>query len=111
MRKRFAAHRLFIADRGYLKHQVVELEAGRVRDIYPLQGEQESTEWLPGIILLLPTDKYAADIERCLAEMRNVLLPEVPQMKPEEDWVALFFSGFDFTTMQLVGGTPHRQLR
>ena len=52
--KRYASHFLFLPEYGYLRRQVVETEEGTIVRIFPLTEEVENTEWLPGVILLLP---------------------------------------------------------
>ncbi len=47
--RRVAAHEVVTPERVFAPG-VVELEAGRVVDVYSLVGEQASTEWLGGVI-------------------------------------------------------------
>lgn len=127
--KRFASHYLFMPDVGFIKQQVVEItDEGVVRDTFPLTEEIESVEWMPGVIVLLPTDQ--------LEEIKNtgMILKNIPvfQINPsnilnqssrcfeeslkelKEKGEVLFpvlFYPFDFISMQPVDGTRHRLLR
>ena len=49
--RRVAAHRV-VTDQGTTDMGVVEIVDGNVVSIYPLQGEQAATEWLPGTICI-----------------------------------------------------------
>ena len=54
MMKRFASHYLLIPGVGFVKQQVVEIsDEGVAQNIFPLNEEVESVEWLPGLIVLL----------------------------------------------------------
>ena len=127
--KRFASHYLFMPDVGFIKQQVVEItDEGVVRDTFPLTEEIESVEWMPGVIVLLPSDQ--------LEEIKNtgMILKNIPvfQINPsnilnqssrcfeeslkelKEKGEVLFpvlFYPFDFISMQPVDGTRHRLLR
>lgn len=82
--KRFASHYLYVADSGFLKQYVIEMEDEHVVKFFPLTEEIESVEWMPGIIELMP----------------------------EADKLCAYHSyPFDFKTMQPVAGTQRRQLR
>ncbi|MBP5258117.1 MAG: hypothetical protein K6A98_04980 [Prevotella sp.] len=48
---RYAAHRV-IGGSNTIANGVVEITGGRVTNIYPLHGEQHSTVWLPGEIIV-----------------------------------------------------------
>ena len=49
MMKRFASHYLLIPGVGFVKQQVVEIsDEGVAQNIFPLNEEVESVEWLPG---------------------------------------------------------------
>ena len=125
--KRFASHYLFMPDVGFIKQQEVEItDEGVVRDTFPLT--EESVEWMPGVIVLLPADQ--------LEEIKNtgMILKNIPvfQINPsnilnqssrcfeeslkelKEKGEVLFpvlFYPFDFISMQPVDGTRHRLLR
>ena len=51
-RHRYAAHYLYTPSSGYLKRYGVEMEGERLVRIFPVDGEMERTEWLPGVIRL-----------------------------------------------------------
>ena len=127
--KRFASHYLFMPDVGFIKQQVVEItDEGVVRDTFPLTEEIESVEWMPGVIVLLPTDQLEEIIKT------GMILKNIPvfQINPsnilnqssrcfeeslkelKEKGEVLFpvlFYPFDFISMQPVDGTRHRLLR
>lgn len=52
--RRYASHYLWVPGEGYLRQQVVEVRGCRAVRHYPLPGEVEGVEWLPGVIVLLP---------------------------------------------------------
>lgn len=107
--KRYASHFLFLPEYGYLRRQVVETEEGTIVRIFQLTEEVENTEWLPGVMLLLP----AADADMPeFGRQRNLLEampPEVEEKLSSFTPVVLF--PFDFTTMRPVAGTQRRPLR
>ncbi|WP_294605801.1 hypothetical protein [uncultured Bacteroides sp.] len=112
--KRYAAHFIFIPEYGYLKQYVVEVEKGCVVSVFPLTEEMEGVEWFPGVIALL-TDKddISAKLHDIFQKQKEVL-KKVPETLYKEPFFArlvpYLFYPFDFTTMQPVGGTRHRQL-
>lgn len=54
MMKRFASHYLLIPGVGFVKQQVVEIsDEGVAQNIFPLNEEVESVEWLPGLIVFV----------------------------------------------------------
>ena len=124
--KRFASHYLLIPDVGFIKQQVVEVNAeGIVQGIFPLTEEIESVEWMPGVIALLSADQYATlgtdytDLtvscfkpgdphDLCLNSLNEYL--NVRKRRGEALFPCLFYP-FDFTSMQPVDGTRHRLLR
>lgn len=125
--KRFASHYLLIPDVGFIKQQVVEVNAeGIVQGIFPLTEEIESVEWMPGVIVLLSADQYTAlgtdytdfmvlfhfkpdnPHDSCLNSLNEYL--HVMERKGEALFPYLFYP-FDFTSMQPVDGTRHRLLR
>ena len=53
--KRYASNFLFLPGHGCLKQYVVEMDEGQgASRVFPLTEEVENTEWLPGVIVLLP---------------------------------------------------------
>ena len=132
MMKRFASHYLLIPDVGFIKQQVVEVNAeGIVQGIFPLTEEIESVEWMPGVIALLSAEQYATlgtdytdftvlsyfklgnPHDSCLNSLNeylNVRNLNVRKRKGEALFPCLFYP-FDFTSMQPVDGTRHRLLR
>lgn len=116
--KRYASHYLFVAGKGYLPRQVVEISNERVSRIFPLTEEIENTAWLPGAILLLPTSLNqeiqgtAANSVRVAAQFSANLLKETFQLIPGHlKYSVLYFPNFDFTTMRPVAGTRHIPLQ
>lgn len=62
--KRYAAIKLIFPSGMGLQHQVVEVDKkGRPLCCYPLSGEQHSTEWLPGVLLLSPLQLCTDDLK------------------------------------------------
>ena len=56
--KRYASHFLFLPGHGCLKQYVVEMDEGQgASRVFPLTEEVENTEWLPGVIVLLPFEE------------------------------------------------------
>lgn len=127
--KRYASHRLCIAGKGFLPHRyVVETEEGRVSRLFPLEGEPEDTEWLPGALLLLPENQIAS-LPECLEqsarffpEIRLILSGNQADYKinqadsPDEPayslcgLVAVHLPGFNLVSMKPAAGTRHRLL-
>lgn len=118
--KRYASHFLFLPGYGYLKRYVVEMDEERhVTRIFPLTEEVEDTEWLPGVIALLPagnvtspdwleTGNGASPFE----EERSLLTTPPPGIgEGIARLLPWLFSPFDFTLMQPVAGTRRRLLR
>lgn len=108
--KRYASHFLFLSGHGYLKQHVVEIgEEQHISRIFPLTEEVEDTEWLPGVIALLPeTETGNPHFDKChnmLMEIPPGIEKELPSLVP---W--LFFP-FDFTIMQPGAGTQRKLLR
>lgn len=108
--KRYASHFLFLSGHGYLKQYVVEMGEGQyVSRIFPLTGEVENTEWLPGVIALLPETEAGNQLfDKChniLAEVPPGIGKELPHLVP---W--LYFP-FDFVTMKLGAGTQRKRLQ
>ena len=129
MMKRFASHYLLIPGVGFVKQQVVEIsDEGVAQNIFPLNEEVESVEWLPGLIVLLSVHQME-EIKNTGMILKNIPvfqinLPSVSNQssqcfneylqEAEKKGEALFsylFYPFDFTSMQPVDGTRHRLLR
>lgn len=104
--KRFSAHYLWHPRSGFLKQQVVEIEAGRVSNVFPLTEEIEAVEWLPGVIVLSPTDSAT---EHAIRRM----FQEGPTDKEnlDEAYFSYWLHPFDFTSMKPVAETRHKLLR
>lgn len=135
--KRFAAHYLFLPNAGFIKHCGIELSAtGGVKRIFPLAEEVESVEWHPGVIVLISRKdaeymkinnamfeknialfitnhpnafkKLWDDCEDKLNEISNSL----SAVKNDIDTlIPYLLYPFDFTSMQLVAETRHKQLQ
>lgn len=60
--KRYAAQYLFVAGQGYLKMMVAEVRDGYVVSLFSLKKEVENTEWLPGVLLLIPDGGDRQDV-------------------------------------------------
>jgi hypothetical protein len=120
--KRYASHYLMLPGIGYLKRQVVELsERGTVERIFPLEGELESVEWLPGVIALLPEPGDSTppddslvfslatinqdDITACVNQWWKLV------ERVGTNFVACLYAPFDFTAMQPVGEIQRKLLR
>ena len=78
--RRYASHYIYVPGRGYLKNHAVEVEAGRMVRLIPLEGEMAATEWLPGVL------------------------------RVEEDGQVFHYFPFNFSSLQPVAGTRRRQL-
>ena len=60
--KKFACHRLYLTPHEYLRRASVTLdEQGRVANYQLLTEETASTEWIGGVIFLLPQEEIASD--------------------------------------------------
>lgn len=111
--KRYAAHFIFIPGCGYFKQCMVEVEQDNVMSVFPLTEEIEGVEWFPGVIALL-------DKRNAVVEWNNVfpkqadILREFPLSFGKgrflQGLVPYLFYPFNFTSMQPVAGTRHRQL-
>lgn len=127
--KRFASHYVLIPAEGYLKQQVVEVDGNdrTVCNVFPLTGEPESVEWMPGVIALL-TEKQVEEMKKDM----GLFFKDIPMSssgspvlssslcfddylrQAEKEGVVLLpylFYPFDFIAMQPVGGTRHRLLQ
>lgn len=107
--KRYAAHFLFLPGHGYLKQYVVEVGEGQcISHLFPLTEEVENTEWLPGVIALLPETESG---NSCFDECRDILPALLPGMGEElHGLVPWLLFPFDFTAMRPVSGTRRRPL-
>ena len=109
MMKRFASHFVYFPGKGFLKRCVVEIQNGDAVRLFPLAGEVESTEWKPGVIVLVPeeeaVDAVAFDkpvlLDENPVEVRDILPCRVPYL----------FYPFDFIGMKPVAGTRRIRLR
>lgn len=118
MMKRFASHYLFVAEVGFFKQQVVELEDGFASHIFPLTEEIESVEWLPGVIILCPQSDVISTMQLLTKGLSS---PFGAERQPDaKSWhtllastqrVAYLLYPFDFSLMQPVDETQHRLLR
>lgn len=84
--KRYAAHFVFLPEKGYLKQYVVEVEQGVVVSIFPLVEEVEDVEWFPGVIILSEEGEAGR-------------------------YTASLYYPFDFIAMRPVAGTQRRLLQ
>lgn len=118
--KRYASHFLFLPGHGFLERYVVEMEAGVVVRLFPLAEEIESTEWLPGVIALLPPEEILSgeaspeqERDRLLFDGCRHILNTLPAGMEEElpNRVPYLYYPFDFTTMQPVAGTRRKRLQ
>ena len=110
MIKRYASHFLFFPGYGYLKQYAIEMEEDRVKHIFPLTGEIEDTEWVPGVIALFCHSELS---EETVSFDTTLILSSVPESIKEKipSLIPYLFSPFNFTTMQPAAGTQRRQLR
>ncbi len=113
--RRFASHYVYLPENGFLKQYVVELEAGYAIRLFPLTEEIESVEWLPGVIVLISdTVEVTSIVSHHLFREGDGILYEVPRSFSgnlvELHLSAYLLFPFDFTSMQPVAGTRHRQL-
>ena len=90
--KKFACHRLYLTPHEYLRRASVTLdEQGRVADYQTLTEETASTEWIGGVIFLLPQEEIASDA--------NVIELLKADSKSKETTLPLFawhVSNYDF---------------
>ncbi|WP_304696605.1 hypothetical protein [uncultured Bacteroides sp.] len=114
--KRYASHFLFLPGHGCLKQYVVEMGEGQgASRVFPLTEEVENTEWLPGVIVLLPFEEahlgqetVGLSFDKC----HNILTAVPPGIEEKLPYlVPWLFSPFDFTTMQPGAGTQRKLLQ
>ena len=109
MMKRFASQYVCLPGRGFLKRYVVEMSGGQIVRLFPLTGEVENTEWLPGVIVLSPADVRVDDSLFDTPALLEEVPPELSGSLPT--LIPYLCYPFDFTCMKPVGGTRHTQLR
>jgi len=63
MKKRFAAHQVFVHSDNHYKQYVVETENKTVIRFFPLKEEIAFTEWIGGTIILSPYNELIKGIE------------------------------------------------
>lgn len=111
--RRYAAHFIFVSGYGYFKQHVVEVEQGSARSVFPLTEEIEGVEWFPGVIALLDRQEVEVGVPSVFPALDNISkeppLPFGKECLPKGLTPYLFYP-FDFTTMQPVAGTRHKQL-
>lgn len=111
--KRYAAHFIFIPGCGYFKQCMVEVEQDNVMSVFPLTEEIEGVEWFPGVIALLDKRNAAVEWDNVFPKQADILREfPLPFGKGRflQGLVPYLFYPFDFTSMQPVAGTRHRQL-
>lgn len=105
MKRRYAAHFVYVALGVRHKLHAVEVEEGAVTGLFPLQGEEESTEWLGGIIILSPSKRAflppGITFQGLLVELCGDVAPGAPLY-------ACHLQGVDLATLSLL---PHATLR
>lgn len=106
MKRRFAAHYVYLSGYGYLKSSVVELIDDKLINIFFLTEEVEDTEWLPGIIAVLESPEGFP--ENAIATFLSSVPREILQM--EFNYQVYHFYPFDFISMSFVAGTRRKQL-
>lgn len=123
--KRYAAQYLFVAGQGYLKMMVAEVRDGYVVSLFSLKEEVENTEWLPGVLLLIPDGGDRQDVRddemewqtgdgnmnRCRALYVNKPFATSTDILASHSRVRLFSCpAFSFGTMLPCVGIRHRRL-
>ena len=105
MERRYAAHFAYVTPGVRHKLHAVEVEEGTVTGLFPLQGEEESTEWLGGIIILSPSGQASLPPGADFQTLLETLCGEVPPGAPLH---AFHLQGVDLATLSLL---PHATLR
>lgn len=123
--KRYAAQYLFVAGQGYLKMMVAEVRDGYVVSLFSLKEEVENTEWLPGVLLLIPDGGDRQDVRddemewqtgggnmnRCRALYVNKPFATSTDILASHSRARLFSCpAFSFGTMLPCVGIRHRRL-
>ncbi len=107
--KRFASHYTYLPGQGFLKRWVVETCEKHIVRLFPLTEEVENTEWLAGVIVLLPegmqTDEVLFDAQILLEDIPREVQASLPKQT-----IYLFYP-FDFIGMKPVAETRHTRLR
>lgn len=118
MIKRYASHYILIPDCGFLKQAVAETSAGTIR-LFPLEGETEDVEWLPGILVCAGEEVSSDDLSDMCRKADGHVLPSLPAswnhgnvLPPAtpSSMQLYHFYPFDFTAMMPVAGTRRRRL-
>lgn len=118
MTKKYASHYLFIEDKGYFKLAAIEIIDGTPQKITFISQETENTEWLPGIIILVP--KSNNNLSRNFIKTCKGYIENAPSQISEsvsididknKEYIAVYFPFFNFTEMKLVDETQHRLLQ
>jgi hypothetical protein len=119
--KRFAAHYLYLPDKGFYKQFVVEIKEETVRFIYPLEAEQERVSWHSGVILLSPLSdrqairlseiEFADGILSTDRHRHQHQLDTFPLDLSSMKYYAYLLTPFDFSAMRPVAETRHIPLR
>lgn len=109
MMKRYASHYLYLPGHGFLWHYVVQMHENRVEALFPMSDEIESTEWQPGVIVLVSSETAISalsfDSKKILSEVPTEMVGRISCFVP----VLLF--PFDFTKMEPVAGIQHKLLQ
>lgn len=105
MKRRYAAHFVYAAPGVRHKLHAVEVEEGTVSGLFPLQREEESTEWLGGIIILSPLEQAPVQPGGSFHGLLEMLCGDVPPGVPLH---AYHLQGVDLSTLSLL---PHAVLR
>lgn len=118
MTRRYASHYILIPGHGFLKQAVAETSAGTVR-VFPLEGETEDVEWLPGILVCAEEEVTADNLPDMCRKRDGHALPALPaswnqgNVLPSATPSSMrlyHFYPFDFTAMMPVAGTRRRRL-
>lgn len=109
MMKRYASHYLYLPGHGFLWHYVVQMHRNRVEALFPMSDEIESTEWQPGVIVLVSSEAGVP----ALSFNSKDILSEVPVEVVEHVscLVPVLLFPFDFTRMEPVSETRHKLLQ
>ena len=107
--KRYASHLLFLPRYGYIRQHVVELENGCVRHIFPFTHEVEDTQWMPGIMIILPTLDIEQEIRKELL-LKKIDVLSLPVVEACCGQYLCWCFPFDFSKMQFFAETRHTRL-
>lgn len=107
--RRLASNYIYLPELCFLKRYVIEVDAGRVLRLFPLIEEVEDTEWLPGVIVLLPNGMPAERVSfhdaTCLPDSVSA---EVMSMLPF--CIPYLFYPFDFIGKKPFAVTRYTRL-